>query len=172
MGGCCSKDTAVHADSSNAHHRRISDVSCGRVSLVGTVVRFLYRRMLYNMCCKNEFLHLPTLTQMQANKTTLETAEQQPRDREDSATPSSVKVAVIVRPLLPFEQQKGGSSSIVVYPPDKVYGRCHACCCARSQRAERGSISISSVSRISSRASKERQTAGPRPVHVLMHQHR
>lgn len=37
-----------------------------------------------------------------------------------SVTPSSVKVAVMVRPLLPFEQQKGGSSSVVVYPPNKV----------------------------------------------------
>jgi hypothetical protein len=26
----------------------------------------------------------------------------------------------MVRPMLPFEQQKGGSSSVVVYPPDKV----------------------------------------------------
>jgi len=31
----------------------------------------------------------------------------------------------MVRPLLPFEQQKGGSS-VVVYPPDKVCLRINA----------------------------------------------
>lgn len=41
-----------------------------------------------------------------------------------SNTPSSVKVAVMVRPMLPFEQQKGGSRSVMVYPPDKVSNSC------------------------------------------------
>lgn len=34
--------------------------------------------------------------------------------------PSAVKVAVMVRPMLTFEQQKGGSSCVIVQPPNKV----------------------------------------------------
>jgi hypothetical protein len=39
---------------------------------------------------------------------------------QQSSTPSAVKVAVMVRPLLPFEQHKGGTSSVSVHPPNKV----------------------------------------------------
>lgn len=42
-----------------------------------------------------------------------------------SVTASSVKVAVMGRPMQPFEQQKGGSSSVKVYPPDKVRPAAH-----------------------------------------------
>lgn len=44
--------------------------------------------------------------------------------QQQQEQPSAVKVAVMVRPMLTFEQQKGGSSCVIVQPPNKVRGAC------------------------------------------------
>jgi hypothetical protein len=66
------------------------------------------------VCCCDVF------TDQQGHKAAAAAASDADAQSIQSVTPSSVKVAVVVRPLLPFEQQRGGSSSVVVYPPDKV----------------------------------------------------
>jgi hypothetical protein len=146
MGGCCSKDSVVHAvEPIECRQQSIYDADVNLAPLLvstapactssNTVEALPYQafatrltnRPLDNTVDLFEIGHVRRCigilltVLLQGHRA----AEQADGSGIQSVTASSVKVAVLVRPMLPFEQQKGGSSSVMVYPPDKVRPAAH-----------------------------------------------